>query len=490
MSGMSRVSAMVNIKNHIGGGSVDSLSDERQDVTNPANGERIATVPVGSAADVDRAVETAKRAWKDWADTPALERSACLMRLADLIDRDVDDLANAETDNNGKPLALAREFEVPRAAANFRFFAGAILHSSSESYDLGEQGMNYTLRRPRGVAGCISPWNLPLYLFTWKVAPALATGNTVVAKPSEITPLSAFMLGELSLEAGLPPGVFNIVHGRGDTVGARLVEHPDVPTITFTGGTRTGAQIASVAGPMFKRTSLELGGKNPIIICEDADLEAAMPIIVRACFQNSGQICTCGSRILVHRDRFKAFMARFLDAVQALKVGDPRLPETDLGPLVSHEHRDLVERAIARAREEGATVACGGGRPEGLSKRIQGGAFLEPTVLMGLDQNTCTNQEEIFGPVVTVQGFDTHGEAITRANAVPYGLACSIWTKDLTRGHRMASMIESGMTWVNAWMMRDLRTPFGGMKQSGVGREGGQDALRFFTEPRSITIGY
>jgi len=481
---------MVEIQSHVGGGPVPSHGTGTFEVINPATAEPIGTVPIGDPRDVDDAVAAAGTAWPAWAQMPAQERAACLRALADLIEANADTLARAETDDNGKPYALAREFEIPRAAANFRFFAGAILHANSDAFDLGGQGMNYTLRRPRGVAGCISPWNLPLYLFTWKVAPALATGNTVVAKPSEMTPLSAGILGQLIPEAGFPAGVFNIVHGRGDTVGARIVEHPDVPTITFTGGTETGAQIARTAGPMFKRMSLELGGKNPLIVCEDADIEAAMPTIVRACFQNSGQICTCASRILVHRERLKGFMARFLDCVSALKVGDPLEAETDLGPLVSHAQREKVEAAIARAREEGATVACGGNRPTNLPERVRNGAFLEPTVLMGLDQACATNQEEIFGPLVTVQGFDTHHEAVQRANAVNYGLACSIWTKDLNRAHRMAAMIDAGMTWINGWMVRDLRTPFGGMKQSGVGREGGEDALRFFTEPRSITIGY
>ena len=472
------------------GGMVDSTSVETIPVIDPATGDRVGVVPKGAAEDVDRAVALAVEAFPIWSGSSAHERAAILHRLADLIDSHGDELARLESIDQGKPFSLARDLEIPRAAANLRFFADAVRQTRSEFYDLGTQGLNYTLRRPRGVAACISPWNLPLYLMTWKLAPALATGNTVVAKPSEVTPLTAHRFAELAVEAGLPPGVLNIVHGVGDIVGRRLVEHPNTPTITFTGGTETGAAIASVAAPMFKRTSLELGGKNAIVVCEDADLEAAMPVIVRACFQNSGQICTCGSRILVHRERLKGFMSRFLESVAALKVGDPLDPETDLGPLVSESHRAAVESAISRAVSEGGTLAHGGGRPGALPDRVQGGFFLEPTVLMGLDQDSDTNQHEIFGPVVTVQGFDHHGEAVARANATRYGLACSLWTRDLERAHRMAARIDAGMIWVNSWMLRDLRTPFGGMKDSGVGREGGEDALRFFTEPRSVTVAH
>ncbi|MCP4835758.1 MAG: aldehyde dehydrogenase [Phycisphaera sp.] len=472
-------------------GTMQSAGDEpRIPVIDPATAAEIGSVPVGTTEEVDRAVTIASEAFPVWSGASVHQRAAVLHALADAIDANRDELARLESRDQGKPFSLARDLEIPRAAANLRFFADAIRQEHGEFFDLGEQGMNYTLRRPRGVVGCISPWNLPLYLFTWKIAPALATGNTVVAKPSEVTPLSAHRFSELATAAGLPPGVLNVVQGRGDTVGARIVEHPEVSTITFTGGTSTGEWIARTAAPMFKRLSLELGGKNPIVVCEDADLEAAMPTIVRACFQNQGEICTCGSRILVHRDRLKAFMARFLECVNALKVGDPLDEETDLGPLVSADHRDKVEAAIARAVSEGGTLACGGGRPSALPERVRDGYFLQPTVLMGLDQSCATNQEEIFGPVVTVQGFDTHGEAVTRANATGYGLACSIWTRDLDRAHRMAARIESGMIWVNSWMLRDLRTPFGGMKRSGIGREGGADALRFFTEPRSITIAH
>ena len=339
-------------------GTMQPVEDEpRMPVVDPATAEEIGTVPVGSADDVDRAVAIASEAFPVWSAASVHERAAVLHAIADAIDANRDELASLESRDQGKPLSLARDLEIPRAAANLRFFADAIRQENGDFFDLGAQGINYTLRRPRGVAGCISPWNLPLYLFTWKIAPALATGNTVVAKPSEVTPLSAHRFSELAIQAGLPPGVLNVVQGRGDTVGARIVEHPDVPTITFTGGTSTGEWIARTAAPMFKRLSLELGGKNPIIVCEDADLEAAMPTIVRACFQNQGEICTCGSRILVHRERIKAFMARFLECVSALKVGDPLDEETDMGPLVSADHRDKVEAAVARAVADGGTLA-------------------------------------------------------------------------------------------------------------------------------------
>ena len=481
---------MLEIRNLINGALCDSVSGHWLDSVNPSTGLAHARCPDSTSEDIDRAVAAALEAFPEWSATPVAARSAVLRRLADLIDEHADELARLESIDQGKVLTQARDIEIPRSAANFRFFAGAVEHTSGDFHDMGSTAINYTLRRPRGVVGCISPWNLPLYLFTWKIAPALATGNTVVGKPSEVTPATAGRLGELAIEAGLPPGVLNIVHGNGAVVGQRLVEHPDVGTLTFTGGTSTGANIASTAGPMFKRVSLELGGKNPIIVCEDADLERAMPHIVRSAFSNQGEICLCGSRILVHRARLSEFMEAFTARVAGLKVGDPLDAESDMGALVSQQHLEKVESYIELARAEGGKIATGGKRPKTLPKHCRDGSFLEPTVVLGLPQGCRTNQEEIFGPVVSVQGFDTHGEAINRANDVRYGLACSIWTDDLTRAHRMSAKIDAGIVWVNCWMVRDLRTPFGGWKYSGVGREGGEEALHFFTEATNVCIGF
>jgi aminomuconate-semialdehyde/2-hydroxymuconate-6-semialdehyde dehydrogenase len=462
----------------------------RLDVFEPATGAVYATAPDGDERDVARAVEAAKAAFPGWSQTPAAERARRLEAIAELIERRVEEFAEAESRDQGKPIALARSLEIPRAAANFRFFAGAILHERGEFYRTDDRALNYVLRQPRGVAGCISPWNLPLYLFTWKIAPALATGNTVVAKPSEITPCTASMLGEVCREAKLPMGVLNIVHGTGRKVGAAIVAHPDVPAISFTGGTATGAAIASIAAPMFKKLSLELGGKNATIVCDDADLERAMPTIVRSAFQNQGEICLCGSRIVVHRSLLKEFTERFVNEVRSLKTGDPMLPDTDVGAIVSAQHLEKIESYVALAKLEGGKIVCGGGRPRIASKRCANGWFHEPTVVVGLDPKCRTATEEIFGPVVTIHGVDDHGEAVQVANATKYGLACSIWGRDIERMHRMAAKIDAGVVWLNTWMMRDLRTPFGGMKQSGVGREGGDEALRFFTEAKNVCVGW
>jgi aminomuconate-semialdehyde/2-hydroxymuconate-6-semialdehyde dehydrogenase len=453
----------------------------------PATGQVYAQVADGDAADVDRAVTAAERAFPPWSRTPAGERSRLLLRLADLVERDAERLARAESVDNGKPFSLARSLDLPRAAANLRFFATAILHERSELHATDDAALNYTLRRPRGVAACISPWNLPLYLLTWKIAPALATGNTVVAKPSELTPMTAFLLAELCVEAGVPAGVINVVHGTGAKAGAALVRHRAVGAVTFTGGTATGADIARAAGPLFKKISLELGGKNPNVIFADADLDLAAATALRAAFSNQGQICLAGSRILVERPAFDAILRRLVDAARALVVGDPLDPATDQGALVSRAHRDKVLGFLELARVEGATFACGGAPPD-LPARCRDGFFIAPTVLTGLAPGSRVNREEIFGPVVTVAPFDREDEAIDQANGVDYGLSAAVWTRDLDRAHRVAERLQCGTVWVNCWMLRDLRVPFGGTKASGVGREGGDEALRFFTEPKNVCI--
>ena len=466
------------------------LDDHWLDVYEPATGEVFAQCPDSTAADIDAAVKAALGAAPAWAATPTETRAKLLHKLADLIEGRLDEFAALESRDSGKPVALAKRLDIPRAVSNLRFFAAAVIGWESESHAMETGAINYTLRHPLGVVGCISPWNLPLYLFTWKIAPALASGNAVIAKPSEITPCTAAWLGELSIEAGFPAGVLNIVQGRGPTTGQAIIEHPAIKAISFTGSTRTGASIAATTAPQFKKVSLEMGGKNPAIVFADADLsDANLDTIVRSGFANQGEICLCGSRLLVQRSIYDSFRERYLAKVQALRVGDPKDATTDLGALVSREHFDKVMRCIAQARDEGGRILCGGDALT-LDGRCAEGWFIAPTVIEALGNDTQTNQQEIFGPVVTLIPFDDEAEAIALANGTGYGLAASLWTRDLSRAHRMGAQLEFGIVWINCWLLRDLRTPFGGSKQSGVGREGGVEALRFFTEPKNICIRY
>jgi aminomuconate-semialdehyde/2-hydroxymuconate-6-semialdehyde dehydrogenase len=483
---------MLILQHFINGRYVDSVSGASFDKIDPATGQVVARVPDGELGDVEAAVTAAVEAFPRWSRTPTAERARFLLAIAERIDARVEELALAECHDGGKPLRRARMIEIPRAAANFRFFASAIEHFHSEAYRTDQQALNYTLRQPRGVAGLLSPWNLPLYLFTWKVAPALATGNTVVAKPSELTPTTAHLLAGICQEVGLPPGVFNVVQGYGHKVGAALVAHPQVPTVSFTGGTAVGAEIARVAAPLFKKLTLELGGKNPNIIFADADAEETLRTSVRAAFDNQGEICLCGSRIFVEEKIYPRFVEEFTAAARRLKVGDPLEPTTDQGALISHRHLDRVRSYIQLAKEEGGRILCGGTppAPEILGERCKNGAFLEPAVIVDLDVHCRVNQEEIFGPVVTITPFRTEEEVVRYANAAPFGLSASLWTRDLGRAHRVAERLECGTVWVNCWLLRDLRTPFGGVKQSGVGREGGDEALHFFTEPKTVCIKY
>jgi len=480
---------MIAVRNFVDGEFADPRSGARLDDIEPAVGAAYATVPDSGADDVAVAVAAAQRAFPAWARTPVEERARLLIDVAGRIEARLDEFARAESVDTGKPLSLARSLDIPRAVANLRFFATAALHFHSEAHATDHGVLNYTLRRPRGVAAVISPWNLPLYLLTWKIAPALATGNTVVAKPSELTPMTAQMLAEACRAAGLPPGVLNIVHGRGAGAGAALVSHPDVPTISFTGGTVTGAAIAATAAPMFKKIALELGGKNPNIVFADAGLDDAVATSLRAAFTNQGEICLSGSRLFVEEPIYESFVARMVDGARRLRLGDPLDSATEQGALVSAAHRDKVLGCIDQARRDGGRILCGGGPPaKPVSDRCRGGYFVEPTVIAGLDPKSRIMREEVFGPVVTVTPFRGEDEAVALANGTDYGLAACVWTENLARAHRVAERVASGTIWINCWMVRDLRVPFGGMKKSGVGREGGDEALRFFTEPKNVCI--
>jgi aminomuconate-semialdehyde/2-hydroxymuconate-6-semialdehyde dehydrogenase len=477
------------LDNFINGQFIKPINNQYIDNINPATGQKTGLIPNSNHQDIEMAVAAAKQAFESWSNTSAEKRFSILNRIAELIDENHDSLALAETNDNGKPLWLSKEVDIPRASSNFRFFATSAMQFASESHQMENNAINFTLRQPIGIVGCISPWNLPLYLFTWKIAPALAAGNCVIAKPSEVTPVTAFLLAHICKEAGLPDGVLNIVHGDGPNCGEAIVKHPAIKAISFTGSTRAGAQIASIASPMFKKLSLELGGKNPNIIFEDCDWEKMIYNTIRSSFGNQGQICLCGSRILIEASAYEKFKNIFVEIVKRLTVGDPLLGSSKQGAIVSKMHYEKILQCIEQAKNEGGTILAGG-KAVHLEGRCENGYFIEPTIIEGLGPNCKTNTEEIFGPVVTLQPFHSTEEALALSKATEYGLAASIWTNNISKANQLAAKVQSGIVWINCWLHRDLRTPFGGIKNSGVGREGGWEAMKFFTEAKNVCIQY
>ncbi len=475
------------LANYIGGSLQAPIDGNYLDNINPATGEVYCQIPDSNTKDVLEAIGAAKAAFPLWSTTTLEDRFKILNKIAELIDANMDALAIAETNDNGKPLWLSSRVDIPRASANFRFFATGIMHFSTEAHNMEDKAINYTLRQPIGVVGCISPWNLPLYLFTWKIAPALAAGNCVIAKPSEVTPATAYLLSHICREAGLPAGVLNIVHGTGQNCGSVIVSHKDIKAISFTGSTRAGKEIAAVAAPMFKKMSLELGGKNPNIIFADCDWDKMMRTTLQSSFSNQGQICLCGSRILIEESIYEKFKNEFIARAKKLTVGDPLDDNSKQGAVVSKLHYEKILACIELAKQEGGKILLGGKAIQ-LTGRCENGYFIEPTIIEGLGPDCRTNIEEIFGPVVTLQSFVNEEEALMLANYSDYGLSATIWTQDITKANRIAATVQSGIIWINCWLIRDLRTPFGGFKNSGVGREGGWDALRFFTEPKNVCI--
>ncbi|HNR19192.1 MAG TPA: aldehyde dehydrogenase [Bacteroidia bacterium] len=477
------------ISNYINGELIAPASNSYLNNYNPATGKVYSLIPDSDERDVQVAVDAATAAFPVWSNMPVAKRSDILLKISALIEKNLDKLALAESIDNGKPVSLAKAVDIPRAAANFHFYATGAIHLATEAHAMENTAINYTLRQPIGIAGCISPWNLPLYLFTWKIAPALASGNCVIAKPTEVTPMTSYLLSELCIEAGLPKGVLNIVHGLGTKAGAAIVSHPKIPAISFTGGTKTGEWIAKTAAPMFKKLSLELGGKNPNLVFADCNFDETVKTSVTAAFSNQGEICLCGSRIFIEKHLYEKFKEAFLKRVSTLKVGNPLNEDSRMGAIVSKPHMEKILSYIELAKQEGGKILCGGNRIK-LSGENAEGYFIEPTVIEGLPYNCRTNMEEIFGPVVTLTPFETEEEVLQYANATQYGLAATIFTENLNRAHRIAAQLHSGIIWINCWLLRDLRTPFGGIKNSGVGREGGFEALKFFTEEKNVCIKF
>lgn len=473
------------LSNFINGDYVNPKSNNYLDVFEPATGQVYCQVPNSNGDDIHLAVNSAIDAFPKWSSLSLDERSLYLKTIAEMIESRLDEFAKYESRDTGKPISLARSVDIPRAVSNFRFFAEYASQFEFEFNINNDSSHNTVIRSPLGPVGCISPWNLPLYLFTWKIAPALITGNTVVAKPSELTPFTAFKFGEICKDAGLPAGVLNIIHGQGLTAGDALISHSGIKAISFTGGTATGKVIATKSAPMFKKISLEMGGKNPAVVFSDCDYDAMLETVVKSSFSNQGQICLCSSRIMVEENIYNKFRKDFVEKVSALIVGDPIEDSTQIGSITSKPHLDKVMTYIELAQEEGGTILTGG-KQVNIKGRCEGGWFVEPTVIDGLINSCRTNQEEIFGPIVTIIPFKDEGEAIDIANDTEYGLSATIWTEDIDKATRVARNIDAGVIWINCWLVRNLRTPFGGMKQSGMGREGGTEILNFFTEPKNI----
>ena len=482
-----------NAAHFIGGAFTQGATGKSWQNRSPLDNSAIGSVPEGGKAEVDAAVKAARAALEGpWGKMTVAERTDLLGRVADEINRRFDDFLEAECLDTGKPMSLASHIDIPRGAANFKMFTDVAKTISTECFQMptpdGKGAINYAIRRPKGVIAVISPWNLPLLLMTWKVGPALALGNTVVVKPSEETPLTATLLGEVMNKVGVPKGVYNVVHGFGpDSAGEFLTQHPGVNGITFTGETRTGEAIMRQAALGIRQVSFELGGKNPALIFADADLDKAIEGTLRSAFSNCGQVCLGTERIYVQRPLFDAFAARLKQGAERLRLGRPEDPETNLGPLISHEHRDKVLSYYKKAVEEGATVLTGGGIPE-MPAELAGGAWIQPTIWTGLPDTAAVVNEEIFGPCCHIRPFDTEEEAIRLANSTPYGLAAAVWTENLSRAHRVAARMDVGICWVNSWFLRDLRTAFGGAKASGIGREGGVHSLEFYTELTNVCI--
>ena len=473
------------LSNFINGDYVNPKSNNYLDVFEPATGQVYCQVPNSNGDDIHLAVNSAIDAFPEWSSLSLDERSLYLKTIAEMIESRLDEFAKYESRDTGKPISLARSVDIPRAVSNFRFFAEYASQFEFEFNINNDSSHNTVIRSPLGPVGCISPWNLPLYLFTWKIAPALITGNTVVAKPSELTPFTAFKFGEICKDAGLPAGVLNIIHGQGMTAGDALISHSGIKAISFTGGTATGKVIATKSAPMFKKISLEMGGKNPAVVFSDCDYDAMLETVVKSSFSNQGQICLCSSRIMVEENIYNKFRKDFVEKVSALIVGDPIEDSTQIGSITSKPHLDKVMTYIELAQKEGGTILTGG-KQVTIKGRCEGGWFVEPTVIDGLINSCRTNQEEIFGPIVTIIPFKDEGEAIDIANDTEYGLSATIWTEDIDKATRVARNIDAGVIWINCWLVRNLRTPFGGMKQSGMGREGGTEILNFFTEPKNI----